>query len=119
MTWIIRDGRLVERGSAEEIATRYRPQPAGLPCPMLIRDQLAPVKSMHDGKIYESRSALYRSYREAGVRIIEKGEPQLARNAISDVKRAEVREALRRVRQGYKPRVSHDDLPAEDNVVLK
>ncbi len=37
------------------------------PCPMLIRDGFdKPIKSMADGKYYESRSALYRTYQPDG-----------------------------------------------------
>jgi hypothetical protein len=38
-----------------------------LPGPMLIRDDMEPVQSMLDGKLYTSKSRLRRTYREAGV----------------------------------------------------
>lgn len=37
------------------------------PGPMLIRDQMAPVRSMLDGKMYDSKRALRATYRAAGV----------------------------------------------------
>jgi len=38
-----------------------------LPCPMLIADHMEPVKSMLDGQMYDSKSALRRTYKAAGV----------------------------------------------------
>lgn len=36
------------------------------PTPMIMSDSIDPVKSMADGKIYDSKSALYRTYRPDG-----------------------------------------------------
>lgn len=41
-----------------------------LPTPMLISDQLADVRSMHDGKVYDSKSRYYESLRRAGKVIV-------------------------------------------------
>jgi hypothetical protein len=38
-----------------------------LAAPMLIRDSMDPVKSMLDGKMYDSKRSLRRTYREGGV----------------------------------------------------
>jgi hypothetical protein len=38
-----------------------------LAAPMLIRDSMDPVKSMLDGKMYDSKRHLRRTYREGGV----------------------------------------------------
>jgi hypothetical protein len=49
---------------------RKRSAPAArsaLPAPMVIGDAMPPVQSMLDGRMYESKSALRRTYREAGV----------------------------------------------------
>lgn len=41
--------------------------PSGFACPMIIRDGFdAPIKSMADGRYYDSRSSLYRTYRADG-----------------------------------------------------
>lgn len=42
--------------------------PPFLPAPYIISDGMAPVKSMLDGKTYDSKSALRRTYRDAGVK---------------------------------------------------
>jgi hypothetical protein len=36
-------------------------------CPMVIGDTMAPVQSMLDGKLYDSKAALRATYRAAGV----------------------------------------------------
>lgn len=36
-------------------------------CPMVIADTMAPVQSMLDGKLYDSKAALRATYRAAGV----------------------------------------------------
>jgi hypothetical protein len=36
-------------------------------CPMIIADSMAPVQSMLDGKLYDSKAALRATYRAAGV----------------------------------------------------
>lgn len=40
---------------------------SALPAPMIIGDGMAPVRSMLDGKIYDSKRALRATYRQAGV----------------------------------------------------
>lgn len=51
---------------------QHEPQPirkarSRLPGPMVITDTIEPTKSMLDGRTYTSKSALRRTYREAGV----------------------------------------------------
>ncbi len=43
------------------------PKRSHLPAPMLIRDGMEPVRSMLDGQMYDSKSTLRRTYRQAGV----------------------------------------------------
>lgn len=43
------------------------PARSDLPCPLVISDEMAPVQSMLDGKLYSSKSALRATYRRAGV----------------------------------------------------
>jgi hypothetical protein len=38
-----------------------------LPAPHLLRDEMAPVQSMLDGELYDSKSRLRQTYRAAGV----------------------------------------------------
>lgn len=39
---------------------------SSLPCPMIIRDSMAGTQSMADGRVYDSKSALRRSYTAEG-----------------------------------------------------
>ena len=45
---------------------RQRGARFGLPCPMVIRDSMDDIQSMADGRIYDSKSALRRSYTAEG-----------------------------------------------------
>ena len=45
---------------------RQRGARSGLPCPMVIRDSMDDIQSMADGRIYDSKSALRRSYTAEG-----------------------------------------------------
>ena len=56
------EGRQVFR----RVDTR-QPARSDLPIPMISRDQMDPVQSMLDGKMYDSKSALRSTYRQAGV----------------------------------------------------
>ena len=57
--YVWRDGKLIERGSQEDIDTA----PKG---PMIISDEMEPTRNPIDGRIYESRSAYYRVAKERG-----------------------------------------------------
>lgn len=105
VSWFFRKGRLVEKGSPEEIATRPQRGPRGeLPAPNIIRDQMPAVQSQADGRDYDSRSALYRSYKDHGVRIVEPGEePVDYTQERPKVTKDEIGAALHKVKQGYKP----------------
>jgi len=53
---------------AEYLASqRPKPHPNGLKTPMLIGDTMEGVQSQLDGKMYDSKSALRQTYKEAGV----------------------------------------------------
>lgn len=43
------------------------PARSDLPCPLVITDEMTPVQSMLDGKLYSSKSALRATYKRAGV----------------------------------------------------
>lgn len=58
----IGDGRQVFRKVDDR-----QPARSNLPMPMLTRDQMDPVQSQLDGKLYDSKSALRRTYKQAGV----------------------------------------------------
>ena len=45
---------------------RQRGARSGFPCPMVIRDSMDSIQSMADGRIYDSKSALRKSYTADG-----------------------------------------------------
>lgn len=45
---------------------RQRGARSGFPCPMVIRDNIDGLQSMADGRVYDSKSALRRSYTADG-----------------------------------------------------
>lgn len=62
-SWIaLEDGRLLYR----KVAT-LEPKRSHLACPMITSDTMAPVQSMLDGKLYDSKSTLRLTYRAAGM----------------------------------------------------
>lgn len=66
--WDDKSGRLVdyeEYHSAAYQAKRHAV--SDLPSPMIIADHMEPVKSMLDGKTYDSKAALRATYKAAGV----------------------------------------------------
>jgi hypothetical protein len=62
-TYVLRNGQLIDKRDA--------PPPHGpAPAPMVRTDGMAPLRSMADGRIYDSRSAYYASVRAAGCEIV-------------------------------------------------
>lgn len=51
----------------QESIFRRRANQGELQCPMVIRDGMDPVQSMLDGKMYDSKSKLRKTYKEGGV----------------------------------------------------
>jgi hypothetical protein len=45
---------------------RHEPKRSELPCPRIASDIMPPVQSQVDGKIYDSKSAIRRSYKATG-----------------------------------------------------
>lgn len=67
------------------------PARSSLPCPMVIGDSVE-IKSMVDGKIYTSKAALRRSYRERGY--IEVGNEELKPPPKPKPDRKKIRESV-------------------------
>lgn len=67
------------------------PARSSLPCPHIVGDSIE-IKSMVDGRIYTSKSALRRSYRERGY--IEVGNEELKPPPKPKVDRKAVRESV-------------------------
>lgn len=61
--WItMEDGRSVFR----KVPEQARAVRSSFPCPIIRKDTIEPVQSMADGKVYDSLSALRRTYRADG-----------------------------------------------------
>lgn len=85
-------------------APKYRGPRSVFACPQIVRDDIGELRSMQDGKIYDSRSAYYQSLKDGGSRIIEAGEEPVAKDAQGDkITKHEIAAALNKVKQGYKP----------------
>ena len=109
-TFVYRGGELVEKGGPLDV--RLPVAASHLPRPYVISDQLPDLRGMHDGKFYDSKSKLRRSYRAAGV--IELGSDAPTTPAPPQRKRVtrnDVGEAYRKVRDGYRPRIARKDDP--------
>lgn len=105
-TFVFRDGALIPKHQAAPLVRGPR---SGLPAPMLIRDAIDPLMGMHDGKLYDSKSALRASYRAAGVEELGNDAPLEARDNSKPITAEEVGEAYRKVRDGYKPQLARAD----------
>src|SRR4051812_26340000 len=102
-TFVIRDGRLVPKHLAQQMA---RGPHSGLSCPMLIRDGMDALRGMHDGKFYESKSALRASYKAAGMIELGSDAPTTAPTPQRPkVTREEIAEAYQKVSEGCRPNV--------------
>jgi len=55
------------RAKYEEIAFQRKSNQGELACPMIISDTQPALRSMTDGKIYDSKSEMRKEYRRAGV----------------------------------------------------
>ncbi len=58
-TYVIRDGELVDKRQAAPLNAKAE-------APMVRPDGMGPMRSMADGRVYDSRSAYYASVRAAG-----------------------------------------------------
>lgn len=77
---------------------------------MVISDAIGAIRSMADGKMYDSKSELRRGYKAKGV--IELGNDAASYRAKEPerpkVTKAEVAAAVRKVKAGYRPRLPAD-----------
>ena len=112
-TFVLRDGELVPKHLAGPLFARGERSYA-VPRPMLIRDDQPPLKSMADGRIYESKSAMRRGYRERGYEELGNDAPTSYAAAPEPDPASDVIEAYKMVRDGYKPRPLETDLIPDD-----
>ncbi len=61
--WVYRDGEVVERTALSPRSPSGR---SDFPSPMIMNDSTEPLRSMADGKIYTSKSAMRATYRPSG-----------------------------------------------------
>ena len=101
-TFVYRNGRVVEKGGPDDVREPRGPA-SSLPRPMLIRDGMDALRGMHDGRLYESKSELRRSYREQGYAELGNDAPLAPRDNSRPITKDEIGAALQKVRQGYKP----------------
>ncbi len=105
--FVIRNGELVPKAQA---GAPPRGPRSDLPTPMLIRDGMDTLVGMHDGRVYESKSALRASYRAAGVIEVGSDAPTEARAPERPrVTKDEIGAAYAAVRDGYKPQIDFVD----------
>jgi len=79
----------------------HAPQPAlaaraSLACPALISDAMAPVRSMLDGRLYDSKASLRATYRAAGVTEVGNDPAIHRRSARRQPDRRAIRESVGR-----------------------
>jgi len=100
-SWVLRDGVLIPKHAAAPLLPRG---PRGqFPAPYLNRDGMDPLMSMADGKLYESKSAMRRAYRDLGYEELGSDAPKAVSDAPPIDAKAEVIQAYKMVRDGYKP----------------
>src|SRR6266576_1400770 len=99
MTWVFRDGRMVEKAGLV-----INPARSSLPCPNVIRDNLLePLQHQANGKWYDSKRAMEKADRDCGCVCIGNEVPkQLAPEPMPATK-DDVIQAYEKVKQGYKP----------------
>lgn len=113
-TYVYRDGALVPKRCAAPLISCGPRSPLGF---NFISDKLWDLQGQHDGRVYDSKSALRRSYRERGLIELGNDAPRELPPASKPWSGAgnDVVDAYQKVRDGYKPRLAPDgELPGSD-----
>lgn len=107
--FLYRDGKLVaKRHIRNDDVLRIK---SLFPSPYVRLDGMSPMKSMGDGKSYDSKSAYYSSLKAQGYRIVEDSEiGKPAEYPVADSVKTDVAEAYKKVKDGYKPPPSEEKL---------
>lgn len=101
MTWIEPEEHARRMADLEERLFQKRANQGELCAPMVITDGMAPVQSMTNGQIYDSKSAIRAEYRRAGV--LEVGtekpmkKPKPDKAAMQKARRAAIGKSLSRM----------------------
>ena len=109
MTWVIRNGELVEK-TYDLPAAR-----SSLPCPNVIRDGLLePLQHQANGRWYDSKRGMEKADRESGCICVGNESPKQPSPDPLPPVREDVIQAYQKVRQGYKPQeLTEKDVPKE------
>ena len=100
MTWVYRDGKLVEK------TYERHPARSGLPAPNVIRDGLAePLQHMSNGRWYDSKRAMEKADREAGCVCVGNETPKPVPFEPPPITMDDVEQAYSKLEQGYKPSI--------------
>lgn len=100
-TWVFRNGRMVEKGGPDDVIEP--PKRSDLPMPYIAGDGQGYMQHMGTGRWTDSKSEMRRWNRETG--LVEVGNDMMEPKAPERPKitKAEIAEALQKVKQGYKP----------------
>ena len=93
-TWVTPEEMAKRDAHREELAFQRQLNQGELAAPMIISDSMPAVRSMLDGKHYDSKSNLRRTYREAGVTEVGNDssvQPEAIRNYVQPYKRPKTR----------------------------
>lgn len=113
VTLVLRGDRLVVKGGPLDTRPPTGPE-SDFPAPMLIRDDMPALRSMGDGRFYDSKSALRASYRAQGLREVGNDVPLTPQDNRKPITKAEIGAAYQKVREGYRPApLEHGVLPPE------
>lgn len=88
-TYVYRNGELIEKHLVEHDEDKRSP----LGAPMIISDSMAPIRSMADGKMHDSKSSYLKGVHNAGCRVVgndrlDAPAPKALPRAGHDIKRA-------------------------------
>lgn len=80
---------------------------------MVVSDQMDAVRCMADGKMYESKSQMRTAHKARGLIEVGNDIPAAMKHAEirperPKVSKAEIAQAVRKVKQGYRPNLSAD-----------
>lgn len=108
MTWVYRNGRMVERSSDEDFSGSSAR--SSLPCPNVIRDGMDPLQHQANGRMYDSKRAMARADKEEGCICIGNEVQKPTAPGKPELTRDDVGRALQKVRAGYKPAIHTEQL---------
>lgn len=79
---------------------------------MIIRDDMPPIQSMASGKTYDSKSAIRAEYKARGLVEVGNDMPDVKQPERPKITKEEIGAAIQKVREGYRPSVETEAVPA-------